>query len=307
MKNIVLKAPATIANFGPGFDIFSLALEKPNDIVKVGLNNTNSISIRIKGEEGEIPLSAAENTAGLAAAHFMRRVKISAGVEIEIEKGMQSCSGLGSSGASAAASVYALNELLDTELEANELIDIARQGEVVSGGSAHADNVAGCLLGGFVLIRSYDPLDAVKIEVPPIPLVMCVIKKTRRTTRGLIPESIGLEKVTRQMAYCASLIHALVSGDLEWIGKAVNNDLISEPARSTSIPGYDEIKKKVLDAGAYGFNISGGGSSIFAICDEKKRDEVAEVLREFSRQFVPESEVIITRASNAGLRKIDGL
>ena len=307
MKEIILKAPATIANFGPGYDIFALALQEPYDVLKVRLNDTNSINIKVAGMSEGIPTSIEDNTAGLAAISFFRKVNPSAGVDVEIRKRMKSCAGLGSSGASAVACVYGLNKLFSANLGYNEIIEIASRGEIASGGASHADNVAGCLLGGFVLIKNYHPLDVVKIEVPDIPIVICVIKKAQRTTRGLIPNRISLTEAKEQMSYCASLIHAILSGDLKNIGEAVNRDHISEPVRSRSISRYNDIKKKVLEAGAYGCNVSGGGSSIFAICEEDKTSEIAEIMNTHFNQRGVENEVIITKASNTGIVEINEL
>ncbi len=307
MKEVIVKAPATIANFGPGFDVFSLALEEPYDIVKVRLNDKNSINIKIVGTDEGIPTSVENNTAGLAATRFFEEANLSKGVDIEIRKRMKSCAGLGSSGASAVACVYGLNILFGANLGHNEIIEIASRGEIASGGVAHADNVAGCLLGGFVLIKNYDPIEVAKIEVPNIPVVICIIKKARRTSRGSIPGRISLTKAREQISYCSSLIHAISAANLKDIGGAVNRDHISEPVRSRFIPGYDDIKKKVLDAGAYGCNVSGGGSSIFAICEENKTTEIADIMKNLCKQRGVENNVIITRASNTGIEEINEL
>lgn len=307
MKEVIVKAPATIANFGPGFDVFSLALEEPYDIVKVRLNNKNSINVKIVGMDEGIPITVENNTAGLAATRFFEETDPSKGVDVEIKKRMISCAGLGSSGASAVACVYGLNILFGANLGRNEMIEIASRGEIASGGVAHADNVAGCLLGGFVLIKNYHPIDVVKIEVPNVPIVICIIKKAKRTSRGSIPGRISLTKAREQISYCSSLIHAISAGNLKDIGGAVNRDHISEPVRSRFIPGYDEIKKKVLDAGAYGCNVSGGGSSIFAICEEDKTGEIAEIMKNLASQGGIENNVIVTKASNTGVEEINGL
>lgn len=309
MKEITLKAPATIANFGPGFDIFALALEEPYDIIRMRLTDSKSIKIKIKitGRAEGLPTSAEDNTAGQAAFRFFERTNRAAGLEIEINKRMKSCSGLGSSGASAVACVYGLNRLLNANIGQTEMIDIARLAETVTGGAAHADNVAGCLLGGFVLIKDYSPLSIEKMEIPDIPLVICAMKKPQLTTRGLISPKIDLGDAVDQMARCASLVLALANGNLKRIGEAVNRDHLSEPVRSKVIPGYEEIKSKVLETGAYGCNVSGGGSSVFAVCEEEERAAVAGVFEDFSRKGRLGSEIILTRASNSGIVEIDGL
>jgi len=307
LKEIILKTPATIANFGPGFDIFALALREPYDVLKIRMNDTNSINVKVAGMTEGIPTSVENNTAGLAAIHFFKSMNLSAGIDVEIRKRMKSCAGLGSSGSSAVGCVYGLNKLFSTNLGYNEIIEIASRGEIASGVTAHADNVAGCLLGGFVLIKNYNPLEVVKIKVPNIPIVICVIKKAQRTTRGLIPNRFSLTETKEQMSYCTSLIHAILNRDLKNIGEAVNRDHISEPVRSSFIPRYYDIKKNILEAGAYGCNVSGGGSSIFAICEEDKTVEIADIMNTHFNQREVENKVIITKASNTGIVEINEL
>lgn len=305
MKAIALKAPATIANFGPGFDLFAVALEEPEDGFSLALREDRKIKIQISGRKENIPQTPAKNAAGIAAAHFFERTGEPGGVDIEIRKGMKSASGLGTSGASATSTVFGLNLLLDAGLSDIDIIDIARQGETATGEAAHADNVAGCLLGGFVMVRNHVPLEICRLDIPELPIVIAVMPKPQKTTRGFIPDRLTLPQVIDQMSWCAGMIHAVVSGDPRAIGQAVNRDHISEPVRGRFIPGYRDIKKKALAAGAFGFNVSGGGSSVFAICDENRREEIAGLLNEhFSRRNV-QPEIILTRASNRGVRESD--
>ncbi len=305
MTGITIKAPATIANFGPGFDIFALALERPFDILKIRLNKSGAVGVRITGRNDALPTAAMQNTAGLAACHFFERVGRPAGVDIEIVKSMPVGSGLGSSAASAAGAVYGLNKLLGTGLNEMEMIEIASLGEVASGGTPHADNVAGCLLGGFIFVRSYRPLDVIRLEAPEVPVVVGVLRKSQTTTRGLIAEQFSLVQVKEQMSWCSALVHAVLTQDLKKIGGAINRDHISEPARSRFIPAYDDLKKRVLGSGALGFNVSGGGSSVFAICQEGTAELVLRVMESFYEERGIPAETILTRASNQGLREIE--
>lgn len=306
LKEIVVRAPATIANFGPGFDIFALALEDPYDEMIVRLNNRKGINIEISGIADEIPTNVEANTAGLAAIHFLRRLDIPVGIDVHIKKGIRPSTGLGSSGASAAACTYALNRLLKTDLNSDTMVEIASKGEIASAGVTHGDNVAGCLLGGFVFIKSYNPMKVGKIDVFDIPLVICApfIFQARKTenARKILPKSLNLASVIKQISGCSSLIHAILNKDLGELGKAVNQDHIAEPARSKTIPGYNKVKRRVLEAGAYSCNISEAGPSIFAVCKKESRKEIGELMRKFFSEFGIESEVTLTRASNEGVR-----
>jgi homoserine kinase len=306
-REIIVRSPATIANFGPGFDMFALALEAPADVLRIRTARRGDIVIRVSGGDPGLPTRPEDNTAGLAALHFFRRTGADGGADIEIIKGMPTCAGLGSSAASAIGAVFGLNEIYRTGLEASAIIELASQGEAASGGTPHADNVAACALGGFVFVRSTRPLHVEKFPVPPIPVVVRVRKKGQRTTRGLIPAEFSLSRVKEQMADCAAVIHAVLKGNIEEIGASINRDHISEPVRSLSIPGYDDLKKKALETGAFGFNICGGGSSVFAICAEEGLASVTEVMRNFRDPDGAGSEVFVTRASNEGVKEIHGL
>ncbi|MBI4646041.1 MAG: homoserine kinase [Bacteroidia bacterium] len=301
MKQILLRTPATTANVGPGYDIFALALKEPYDEIYLSLNTTGKITIEIEGGHQNIPADIQDNTAGLALIELFKRYKSGHGIHVRITKRMISGAGLGTTGAAASAAVYGACNLLELTLSNNEMIDIARLGEVASGGSPHADNVAAALLGGFTLIKCYKPLEVLKLNIPEIPVVLAVIRKGQRTTRGFITYEIGEEKLKEQIARCSAVIHALHCNDIAEFGKAINVDHIAEPVRGAAIPKYKETKAKILEAGAWGCTISGGGSSIIAFCDINHQNQIASLMeKEFSENPLFDS-IIKTTTSNQGI------
>jgi homoserine kinase len=302
MNSVKIQAPATSANVGPGYDIFALALKEPFDEIELTLNDSGNITIEIINDIQDIPTNPQDNTAGLAAMELLKAKGIKQGVEIRIIKHMCSGGGMGTTGASAAGTIFGLNHLLNLNLSTNELIDFARKGEVASGGSPHADNVAAALLGGFVLVKSYNPIDVLKLDLPEIPVVLAAVRKSQRTTRGFITYEIGQEKLKEQMARCSRVIHAIHTKDIAEFGNAISVDYIHEPVRGAAIPGYWEVKKKVIEMGAYGCTISGGGSSVIAFCPVEKQNEIANYMeKEFSSN--PNfSKVYKTFTSNEGVQ-----
>lgn len=304
MKSITLRAPATSANVGPGYDIFALALDEPYDILTLTLNDSREISIEITGKMQNIPVSVDDNTGGLALKGMFESMGIKQGVKILLHKNMTSGSGLGTTGASAAACVYGINKLLELKLSDNELIDFARKGEIASGGSPHADNVAAAMLGGFTLVTSYNPLNVIKLDIPDIPVVLAVIRKSIRTTRGFITYAISEEKLKEQIARCSTVIHMLHTQNIKGFGDAINTDHIAEPVRGASIQGYYDVKKSVLDAGAYGCTISGGGSSVIAFCPKEKQDEIETIMFNAFSSNGNFAEIVKTRTSNIGVTEI---
>ncbi len=305
MNKIHLRAPSTSANVGPGYDIFSLALAEPYDSIEVTLTDTGNINIIVDGGEyNNIPHKVEDNSGGLAILELLKRKKIKQGVDLRIIKRMPSGCGLGTTGATASGAIYGLNKLLRLNMSDNEMIDIARFGEVASGGSPHADNVASALLGGFVLVKSYNPIDVIRLDIPEFPCVLAVMRKPMKTTRGFISYEIGQEMLKEQMAHCSTVIHAIHTKDISLFGKAISTDHIAEPVRGAAIPGYWDVKKEVLGMGAYGYTISGGGSSVIAFCDKNMQDEIANIFNERFSNNPSFIKVIKTSASNKGITEI---
>jgi len=302
MSSIKVRVPATSANVGPGYDIFALALKEPYDEIELILNDSGKISIEIENDNQGIPTNPVDNTAGLAAQKLFTEKAIKNGLVIRILKKMSSGGGLGTTGASAAGTIFGLNSLLNLHLSKNEMIDFARKGEVASGGSPHADNVAAGILGGFVLVKSYRPIDVLKLDLPDIPVVLAAIRKSQRTTRGFITYEIGQDKLKEQMARCSRVIHAIHTKDLVEFGNAISLDFIHEPVRGSAIPDYWDIKRKVISMGAYGCTISGGGSSVIAFCPENKQTEIADFMEKVFSQNENFVKVYKTFTSNKGVQ-----
>ncbi len=230
-------APATVANVASGFDVLGFALETPGDAVLLVKTAEKKVRVAsITGDGGRLPTDPRKNTSAVAAAGFLDRIGNPFGVEISLEKRMPLSSGLGSSAASAVAAVVAANLLAGEPLSRRELLPFTMESERVACGSAHADNVAPALLGGFVLIRSYDPLDVVQLPVPPGLSCAVVHPHTELRTedaRRVLKKEIRLSDATRQWGNLAALVAALYNGDLQLLGRSLQ-DVVAEPARSFS-------------------------------------------------------------------------
>jgi homoserine kinase len=189
-------------------------------------------------------------------------------VEITLRKGMPMSSGLGSSAASSVAAVYGVNLLAGAPFTPSELLPFTMQAEEVACGSAHADNVAPALLGGFVLIRSYEPLDIVKLPVPAGLSAAVVHPHTEIRTadaRRILRKELRLTDAVRQWGNLAALVAALYEGDLQLLSRSLQ-DVVAEPRRAVLIPGFGAVKAAAMAAGALGCSISGSGPSLFALC-----------------------------------------
>ncbi len=284
-KSVTAFAPATVANVGCGFDIMGFAVEGIGDKVTVSVNaEGDNSSIELKGEYGHlIPSERHRNTAGVAVDAFLKAIGGSElGLKISLEKNLPLGSGMGSSAASAAAAVYALNQLLGSPLSTPYLIPFAMEGERIACGTAHADNVAPSLLGGFVLIRSYEPLDIIPVNCPDdlfVALVHPHMQLNTADSRKVLDKDISVEKAVIHSANTAGFMVALLNSDYELLKRSMS-DGIAEPKRKHLIPGFEAIKNAAISAGAIGCGISGSGPSVFSICrGEKSLLKITEVMK----------------------------
>lgn len=267
MTDIKIFCPATIANLSCGFDVLGLCLEAVGD--EMIIRKVKEKGIRITKITGaDLPLETEKNVAGVAALALLNSINSEYGFEIEIHKKIKAGSGIGSSSASAAGAVFGINELLGKPFSRAQLVEFAMKGEVVASGSEHADNVAPCLLGGFTLVRGYNPLDVIRIESPEDLFAVVLhpqIEVKTSDSRAVLEPMISLKSAITQWGNVGGLIAGLYTKDYELIGRSIQ-DVIVEPLRKHLIPNFDEVKYAATQSGAIGAGISGAGPSIFALC-----------------------------------------
>jgi len=267
-------APATVSNLGPGFDVLGLALHRPGDVVEVEVSDRPGVELAgVTGDGGALPHDTCRNAASVAAAEVLCRAGasgVTAGLRLWLNKGMPLASGLGSSGASAAAGAVAANDALGRPLGVEVLVACAMAGERASCGAAHADNVAPAILGGIVLIRSYDPIDLVRLPVPDGLFVVVVHPRCAVSTAAararLAGRTFALPDIVSNAGNLGAFVAALHQGDLALLGRSID-DRIVEPLRAAMIPSYADVRSAARDAGALACALSGSGPSMFALCD----------------------------------------
>ncbi|OJV17590.1 MAG: homoserine kinase [Dyadobacter sp. 50-39] len=269
MNSVKAFAPATVANVSCGFDIFGFAIQEPGDTVELFKRDEPGIVITdITGDEGRLPRQAEKNSVTVVMLALLKHLGISdLGCEVVLRKNMPLGSGMGSSAASAVAGVVAMNELLGNPLSRKELLPFAMEGERIASGSAHADNVGPSLLGGFVVIRSYNPLDIFTIPVPDdlyCTLVHPDIEINTKDARFILRNEVSLKNTIAQMGNVAGLVAGLMKADYDLISRSMV-DVIIEPVRSILIPEFKEVKQAAISNGALGCSISGAGPSMFAL------------------------------------------
>jgi homoserine kinase len=262
-------APATVANVVCGFDVLGFAVNEPGDEVIMRVTDKPGVVIsKITGDEGRLPLNPAKNTVSASVQDYLKHIgRTDIGLDIELHKKMPIGSGLGSSSASTVAGLFAVNTLFDNQLSAQELVPFAMKGEELACGYGHADNVAPALLGGFVLIRSYEPLDVISLPFPDemyAAIVYPEVDVPTKDARQMIRSKVLLKDAVKQWGNVAGLVTGLFMKDYDLIGRSMV-DVLVEPTRSILIPEFYTMRQMAMDLGAISFGISGSGPSVFAL------------------------------------------
>jgi homoserine kinase len=272
---IKIAAPATTSNIGPGFDTFGLALKEPYDIIEGRKIPQGILISEITGPGSEtISCDPSVNSVGIAAGEVLKRCNADFGIEIKVKKGIRPCSGIGSSGASAAGGAYLAHLLCGEKLSTSELILCAAHAEDVTSGGFHADNVAPCILGGFTIIRSYEPFEVIKITPPKDLGVVVALPDVMVPTiesRKVLPKEVSVKDLVFHVGNASTLVYGMVTGDLKLIGRSVK-DAVFEPARTHLVPLLKDAESVAMSHGALISFLGGSGPCVMSFYDKNTHD-----------------------------------
>ena len=277
-RRVVAVAPASSANLGPGFDVFALALERPVDRLTLSAEKSSKTEalLTVRGDS-DITSNAEENAASHVALSIARERGIRTLLKIGLKKGIPVGVGLGSSAASSVAAALAVDELFELGLSQTELLRYAALGEKLSSGTAHYDNVAASLVGGFsvAINDDGDRLRVISYSAPRA-LKLClatpdVALPERKTefARSLLPSVTKLSAAVHNLSMASAIISGFARGDVELIGYGMRDEIV-EPARAGMIPGFREVRRAAVQSGASGVCISGAGPTVLAATDSRR-------------------------------------
>ncbi len=301
-------APASVGNVAIGFDILGFSFDAIGDRATVRRVGGSGVRITsIHGVAQDLPLEAAKNTAGRALLAMQETLQLEGGLELELEKGIPLASGLGGSAASAVAAVVAANALLDSPREKLERLMYAMQGEAVASGSMHVDNIAPSLFGGLVLTVGIDQPRVKQIPVPPgicAVLVHPHMAVSTHMARAILNRNVELTDFVWQTAHLAGFISGCYTNDLDMLRESFQ-DVVIERQRAALIPGFSEVRRAALAAGAIGCSISGAGPTVFAWSLEANASAVRESMVEAFQRHGLSSDHWITNLRPTGARLLD--
>lgn len=304
MNEIKIFAPATVANVSCGFDVLGFCLDTVGDEMVIRKTEKPGIHIgKITG--ANLPFEAEKNVAGVSALAMIDALKPECGFEIDIHKHIKPGSGIGSSAASAAGSVFAINELLGKPFNKTELTGFAMKGEALASQSEHADNLAPCLFGGFTLVKSVQPLEVLELPTPHnlyATIIHPQIEIKTSEARAILPKEVPMKHAITQWANLGSLVHALHTEDYGLLFRSLQ-DVVVEPYRSKLIPYFDTLKFEALNANALGCGISGSGPSVFALSkSEATAINVAHAMRQVYEPTGTPFHIHVSKINQEGIK-----
>ncbi|NNM19911.1 MAG: homoserine kinase [Gammaproteobacteria bacterium] len=276
-------APASIGNVAVGFDVLGQAIAGVGDRCTARLTSAKGVTIKaVQGLPCAVPVTAEKNTAGAAAISLLEAADADFGAELIIHKGIPLGSGMGGSAASAVAAVVAVNALLDEPLSQECLLAYALAGEALASGAVpHADNVAPSLLGGLTLVQGWSDQHVVSLPVPSglrsVLVHPALVLPTSAAREGL-HATVPMSEAVEQLGALAGFVAGCYRDDPALIRRSLI-DVIVEPQRAHMVPGFRDVQKAALDAGALGCSLSGSGPSMFAWTADADGDHVAAAMQ----------------------------
>lgn len=303
MDSVKVIAPATVANVVCGFDCLGFALSEPFDEIIATRSETPGIRIEHTDDFG-ISTDPAMNVAGASVLALLDSIGGVEGFDLVIKKNIRPGSGIGSSAASSAGAVAAVNILLGKPFSDTDLVAFAMEGEKLASGSRHADNVAACIFGGFTLVRSVDPLEIVPLDFPDLfaSVLHPQIEIRTAEARAILPSDIPLAAAVAHWSNLGSMVAALAKSDIDLIARSMEDKII-EPARKELIPNFDKVRAAALEAGAIGGGISGSGPSLFMLSSSRETALlVAEAMADVYKDPFIATNTYISEIERSGIR-----
>jgi len=275
-----ISVPASSANIGPGFDSAGVAVSR---YLKLRVQksdewkfvHTTSLIPPVRNYRDHYIYKVAKQVANWHNCSLPP-------MHVEMYSEIPLARGLGSSASAIVAAIELTNQLCNLSLTEKEKLDYAIRIE------GHPDNVAACLLGGFVVTvkmgeeTSYKKLPAIDTD-----LVVYIPNVELKTTeaRKVLPVKFAMKDAATASGVSNLMISALLTGDYVLAGKMMESDLFHESYRAKLIPNYFDIRTDARELGAYGTVISGAGPTMISFVPEGKGEQIATAMQEKYREY----------------------
>lgn len=258
--SVTVRAPATCANLGPGFDSFGLAVGR-YDVVRAAVTATG-VAVEVTGEGADV---VARDESHLVVrsmrATFDAFGVAQPGLRLSCVNQVPHARGLGSSAAAIVAGIRSAEALtFGATLDEGAALTLAASLE------GHPDNVAACLLGGFTVAwTAAGRTRAVALDVHPDVSPVVFVPPTSLATqasRDLLPEQVSHLDARVNAGRAGLLVAALTRRPEELL--AATEDRLHQPFRRAAMPASAALMDRLRGAGVAAV-ISGAGPAVLAL------------------------------------------
>lgn len=280
---VTVRVPATTANLGPGFDCLGIALPIYNEItVEETIMPGTGVEINIIDEMDEfetLSIPTDENNIAYKAIDLLYNSigQTASELKISIKTNIPIAKGLGSSASVIVGGLIAANELLGKPADEAALLSIATEVE------GHPDNVAPCILGGFVLSSLEDDGSIVYRKLPwpkDWKITVCIPDYELSTdiSRSVLPEKVDRKDASYNARRCAMLIDAVYTNDSDLMKLALQ-DKLHQPYRMKLVPGLKEISEQLRhEENVLGCVLSGAGPALVVVSKGNGLNRIKEIV-----------------------------
>lgn len=276
MKPVVVKAPASTANLGPGFDSLGLALALHNTLEMTPTARGTEVEIEGEGA-GTLPRGARNLMVRAARRVFDSVGRSPGGLSLRVVNEIPLSSGLGSSAAATVAGLLAADAMTEANLSREELLRLAH------GMEGHADNAAASLFGGLNLVSTVsDAPVALQVSIASLKLVVALPKVSLSTQemRRALPRRVPLGDAVFNIGHALFTVEALRAGNYRLLEIAMA-DRLHQRHRLRFIPAGEAAMNAARKAGAAAVALSGAGPSLVAFAPDHHQRIVRAMTRSF--------------------------
>jgi homoserine kinase len=261
----LVRAPASSANLGPGYDVMAAALALQ---MEVEVSEAGEFSVDAGG------LEVPEGRDNLVVRAF-ESLHPADGLSFRIRSEIPLARGLGSSAAAIVAGLVAADHLYELALGPQDLLVRAAELE------GHPDNVAAAIHGGFVICGEDGAGPAaVRFEPPEGLEAVGVIPGDEVSTeaaREAMPAEVPLADAVANVAAASLLVLGLQQADLNLVSRGLR-DRLHQPHRRGLYPKSMELLEAAPEIGALGATMSGAGPTLLVWSTWQDTGKVVEEL-----------------------------
>ena len=301
---IEVRAPATTANLGPGFDCLGMALDLWNRLevlpVEPGAEGVPAVEVIGEGV-GELAADSGNLTYRAMQFLFDEAALEMPPLRLRCHNTIPLSRGLGSSAAAISGGLVAANTLCGNPYSPNELLEMAATIE------GHPDNVAAAVLGGLQLVVSDGPqLYTAPIPAPPELHTVLFIPETRIATtdaRAVLPKQVSVADAVFNMGRVALLVAGMGLNRTQYF-EVATQDRLHQPYRQPLFPAVKVIFAAARAAGALGVFVSGSGSTVLALTEGREMTVAYEMFEAARLTGVP-GRLEITKPTGRGAHVVN--